>query len=98
MDKIRSHGTLAKHLIYEYKHADVDNRDLLKVYARGSSRKQKIDVNNKLVIFFLHRGAIYSWTQFDAHSCAKIKINFVSQTCSTEFYMHSTNQFYYMIS
>ena len=40
--------------------SEVEDRKLTKIFARGSSRKEKIDTNNKLIIFILHETQLYS--------------------------------------
>ena len=39
---------------------DVKDLYLTKIHARGASRKEIIDTNNKLVIFILHETDLYS--------------------------------------
>jgi hypothetical protein len=41
-------------LLLQYARKEVDGKKLTKIHARGSSRKEKIDVNNKLTLFILH--------------------------------------------
>lgn len=41
-------------LLLEYTLAEVDNKKLTKIHARGSSRNDKININNKLIFFILH--------------------------------------------
>ena len=41
-------------VILEYFLKDVGNQKLTKIHARGSSRKEKININNKLTLFMLH--------------------------------------------
>ena len=40
--------------IYSYTSSDVENRQFLNMYARGSSRKEDYDRNEKLFVYFLH--------------------------------------------
>jgi hypothetical protein len=47
--------------IYQYHQDDVENRQFLKLYARGSSRKEEYDTNEKLIVYFLHEGKLFSW-------------------------------------
>jgi hypothetical protein len=53
------------------------------MYARGSSRKEEYDRNEKLIVYLLHEGKIYSWTGFNRYSRYN-GIEFVSNTSSTE--------------
>ena len=43
----------------------VDNKPLLHLFIRGSSRKEVIQLNYKLTAFFLHEGALYTWSESD---------------------------------
>ena len=49
-------------LLFEYKAEDVNYKSLTNIHARGSSKKEKIDTNNKLVIFLQHEDNLYEWT------------------------------------
>jgi hypothetical protein len=53
------------------------------LYARGSSRKEEYDKNEKLIVYFLHEGKIFSWTGLTKYSRYD-EIQFVSNTSSTE--------------
>ena len=46
---------------YPSKH--VGNKPLLHLFIRGSSRKEVIQLNYKLTAFFLHEGALYTWSE-----------------------------------
>jgi hypothetical protein len=52
-------------MILEYPLSDVKNKSLLKIHVRGSSKKQKQDTNEKLILFALHEDSLYSWTMMD---------------------------------
>jgi hypothetical protein len=52
-------------MILEYPLSDVENKSLLKIHVRGSSKKQKQDTNEKLILFALHEDSLYSWTMMD---------------------------------
>ena len=54
--------------IYQYNQDDVEGRQFLKLYARGSSRKEEFDRNEKLIVYFLHEGKIFSWTSLTKYS------------------------------
>jgi hypothetical protein len=49
--------------MFEYKSEDVGYKPLTNIHARGSSRKEAVDTNCKLVIFLLHEKNLYSWVQ-----------------------------------
>ena len=55
-------------LLFQYKSQDVNNQPLVNIHARGSSRKEAVDTNNKLVIFILHDKSLYSWVQVHDNS------------------------------
>ena len=48
-------------LIFEYDDNYVEKKPLLDIVVRGSSRKEVIQLNQKLIIFLLHDGNVYSW-------------------------------------
>lgn len=56
------------------------------MYVRGSSRKEEYGRNEKLFVYFLHEGAIYSWSQLTKYSRYD-EINFVC-TCSSGDLQH----------
>jgi len=51
------------HLLFEYRASDVEHKALTNIHARGSSKKEKIDTNNKLMVFMQHEDNLYIWTQ-----------------------------------
>jgi len=51
--------------LLEYPAKLVDNKPLLHLFVRGSSRKEVIQLNYKLTVFFLHEGALYTWSESD---------------------------------
>ena len=75
--------------IYAYHSDDVQKRQFLNMYARGSSRKEKYDKNEKLFVYFLHEGALYSWTQLTKYSRFD-EINFVT-TCQSKQLLHMSH-------
>lgn len=50
-------------LICSYPLSMVNNQDLSSFYARGSSRKEAINSNEKLMIFLHHQDDLYSWVE-----------------------------------
>lgn len=69
--------------IFQYQEEDVENRQFLKMYVRGSSRKEVFDKNEKLYVYFLHSGKIFCWTQLTKYSRYDA-IQVVSDTSSTQ--------------
>ena len=51
--------------LLEYPASLVNNKPLLHLFIRGSSRKEVIQLNYKLTAFFLHEGALYTWSESD---------------------------------
>ena len=47
--------------LFEYEDDYVNFKELKDIHVRGSSRKEVIQLNQKLIIFMLHDGDIYSW-------------------------------------
>ena len=54
--------------LLEYPASLVNNKPLLHLFIRGSSRKEVIQLNYKLTAFFLHQGALYTWSESDAEA------------------------------
>ena len=81
--------------IYQYHTDDVEQRQFLKLYARGSSRKEVYDNNEKLIVYFLHEGKIYSWTSLSKES-KNDDIVLVSKTTSTELLAISHGQYIFL--
>ena len=52
---------------------------------RASSAKEKIKMNQKLIVFFLHQGSLYSWTQ------GENEIQKVCDTTATTLYRLDDN-------
>ena len=61
---------------------------LLDIFCRGSSEKEKIDINEKTIIFFLFKGAVFKWSEVDEG-----KIEFQFKTDATKFVYVNTNKF-----
>ena len=47
--------------IFQYTEEQAQGRQFLRMYARGCSRKEAFDKNEKLFVYFLHEGMIFSW-------------------------------------
>lgn len=47
--------------LFSYRHEDVKGKKFLALHVRGSSRKEVLDRNEKMFVYFLHEGAVYSW-------------------------------------
>ena len=50
--------------ILEYQADDVQNKALKQIHVRGSSRKENIDFNFKLMVLLLHGDMLYVWIKF----------------------------------
>ena len=66
------------------------------IHARGSSRKEAVDTNNKLVIFLLHDKNLYSWVQLHEKSKNLEAFRFVSKLHSKEFMLLDDSRFVYL--
>ena len=49
-------------LLFSYSKEEVDNKHLIDIHIRANSSKEKINMNKKLIAFFLHKGCLYQWT------------------------------------
>ena len=47
----------------KYDKEDVDYSELRDLHVRGSSAKQTINLNKRIVVFLLHRNGVYSWSE-----------------------------------
>ena len=56
---------------------EISSMNLIDLFCRGSSEKQVIDINEKTIIFFLHKGAIYKWSDTNQD---KIELCFVTDS------------------
>lgn len=45
--------------LFEYHSSEVNEKPLLKIHVRGSSRKEVIDVNERLIVILLHTDTLY---------------------------------------
>ena len=61
-DKERAESFKFKQL-FQYKCVEVDYQPMLDLFARGSSRKEAIQLNHKLQVFFLHQGKLAAWIE-----------------------------------
>ena len=48
-------------LLFQYEDDYVHSKELKDIHVRGSSRKEVIQLNQKLIVFMLHDENIYSW-------------------------------------
>ena len=55
-------------MIFLYTSKEVKDEKLIKISVRGDSRKEAIDVNNKLFVYFLHGCSLYYWKK-TSNSC-----------------------------
>ena len=65
------------------------------MYIRGSSRKEKFDRNEKLYVYFLHKGRIYAWKQLTKYSRYD-EIEFVSDTESEQLLTIKDGQYMFL--
>ena len=54
--------------IFEYSNAEVQNQKAQTFIVRGSSRKEKIDLNMDLICYMLHGNSLRVWTDDDHDS------------------------------
>ena len=48
-------------LLFQYDDEYVHSKELKDIHVRGSSRKEVIQLNQKLIVFMMHDEHIYSW-------------------------------------
>ena len=78
--------------IFEYMAEDVDHKVFCGLHARGSSRKEPLDRNEKQFVYFLHRGQLYQWISLNEQSKYD-KIKPVCKTVSSSFNVINDSQF-----
>ena len=83
-------------LLFEYHARDVDHKSLTNIHARGSSKKEKIDTNNKLVVFLKHEDNLYVWTQLNENTMNLKTFKFVGKFHSKEFMLIDDSKFLYL--
>ena len=81
-------------MLLEYPMKDVYDKKLVKIHVRGSSRKDKIDTNNKLMLFILHENELYRWIMMDEHSVSEQKLQKVCDVKSNRFNSVNDGRFY----
>jgi len=64
---------------------DVEHRTFIGIMARGSSRKEVLDKNEKQFVYFLHQGFLYNWVSLNENSKYD-KLMPVCQTSSSAFH------------
>ena len=47
--------------LYKYSSNICGDQRLQRIFCRGSSEKESVDVNHNLMVFFIHSKNIYSW-------------------------------------
>lgn len=77
---------------------DVKDRKLTKIFVRGSSRKEKIDTNNKFIIFLLHESELYSVSIMNEYETAgkETRLFNVCEFNSLHFSPINNNEFYFL--
>ena len=48
--------------LFQYPMEDVDYKALTAIHVRGSSDKEEIDNNERLIISIIHEGDLYYWS------------------------------------
>jgi hypothetical protein len=49
--------------IFEYSFKRVDKKKCTSFHVRGSSAKEKVNLNKKLMIFMMHEDTLYGWIE-----------------------------------
>ena len=49
--------------LFEYSFESVENKPFIAMHVRGSSEKEDIDNNERLIISVIHGGDLYYWSQ-----------------------------------
>lgn len=86
--------------ILTYDEEDVESKELLTIHARGSSRKEKIDLHQNLLVFFLHGDTIYNWTLCYTEDISTVRHTFqqmikVTTTLSKSFSLLNDSSFFF---
>lgn len=51
--------------VLQYHESEVDHKTMVNMHCRGSSRKQLIDFDEKLMVLLLHEHDLYIWVKLD---------------------------------
>lgn len=70
--------------ILAYHEDKVLKKPFVQMHVRGSSRKENIDFNEKLILLLLHGDTLYSWTQTMGQQ--KYDLNFIQRISSKALY------------
>jgi hypothetical protein len=74
--------------IHRYTFDEVHGNQVNAFHCRGSSHKEKVDLNEKLVIYIMHGNDLYCWVQGNK------KLDLVDSYCSHLYYMSDNTMFY----
>lgn len=84
--------------VLEYKSDEVNSESLVKMHCRGSSHKQPINLDNKLIVLVLHGFDIYMWMQpnfFDDFTVRKNKLMLIQKVTSKCLRIHNDSCLYF---
>lgn len=59
-------------------------------HVRGSSRKEKINLNKQLIIFIMHENELWGWNSKELAKVSDIADNFYYLSDDSVFYMDTT--------
>jgi hypothetical protein len=83
--------------ILEYSDEEVGGGSLTSMFVRGSSRKEMIQLNQKLMIFLQHEKNLYCWNEGQPVSTKKLShLNLDRLIISTSILVQDDNTFYYL--
>ena len=68
--------------MFRYSHAQVKNKQINAFHARGSSAKEKINLNKVLICYMMHGTSLYIWTNNGMED-----LELVSNHASNLYYM-----------
>jgi hypothetical protein len=82
-------------IIFEFNEKDVDKLEFKSFHCRGSSKKEKIDTNHKLLMFFHFGEKLYSYVDLKQKDEDK-HLEFVSHISSDRLYFINESKFLFM--
>jgi len=84
--------------ILQYRSEVVNHEQLNNMLVRGSSRKQQIDFDEKLIVVMLHELDLYIWVRYSGASAEVKKMIKIASLCSKNLCRLNDSMFYVMIN
>ena len=81
--------------ILQYPAADVEDKSLKSIFVRGSSRKEVIQLNQKLIIFLQHEEKLFAWVDGGEKRLVCVNPKYSVGITSKELVIQDDNRFWF---